>query len=190
MTARLMTVVSSIALLLISTGECFALQAVLTVKDFAVISNEADSSEIRVLARFELPEFLRSADIFYAQVTGKVEIDLAEREGASEVEALPVTTEWNGATVTWTHPWNTPGGDVDGSFARGCIVRGGTQPIRIDITPLVVEWASGTRPNNGVLIGLSDLFGGIFALPAGNGGGNQGRQVPIVKVWYLPKLQQ
>jgi hypothetical protein len=155
----------------------------------AVISNPSDAQEIRVLVRYEIPEFLTSADILYAQLTGSADAAVIEGEGAVELEVLPVAKQWSPGSVSWTSPWTQPGGDLDGGFQRSFLVRQGSQPIRIDVTELVTEWATGERANTGLMLRASSFFGGTFSLPAQSGGGPGVVEAPVIKVIFLPTRQ-
>lgn len=171
-----------VAVLALSSGVSLALQTTLSVDQSAVITNPSVESEKRVLVQYEVPDFLSSSEILYAQLRAYVDATLDRQQAALEVEAVPVHTEWTAGNVSWTSPWNTPGGDTDTHFRRTFLVGEGRQQVRIDVTDLVRQWAAGDRVNLGVLVRASDSFGGTFCLPAEGAG----FQAPLIRVWYLP----
>lgn len=174
-----------VAVLALSSGASLALQATLPVDQTAVITNPSVETEKRVLVQYEVPDFLSSSEILYAQLRGYVDATLDRQQMALKVEAVPVHTEWTAGNVSWTSPWNTPGGDTDTGFGRSFLVGEGRQQVRIDVTDLVRQWAAGDRVNLGVLVRASDSFGGTFCLPA------EGAefQAPVIRVWYLPATE-
>jgi hypothetical protein len=63
-----------------------------------------------------------------------------------------VTSSWDETSVTWSSPWNNPGGDYSSSNAYASFLPNQKNcMIEIDLTHLVQEWVSGT-PNHGMLL--------------------------------------
>jgi hypothetical protein len=180
--------VMSLGLLFLVGGSACALQVVLTAEDIAVVENPSDTSEERVIIRYDMPEILAESEIFYAQLTAKVNVTVGT-EGIAEVELMPITTQWQPGSVTWSSPWSEPGGDVDTSMRRSFLVREGTRQVRIDVTDLVIEWVSCERANTGLIVKPSTTSEGRFTLPINRGGLGALYETPVIKVWYLPKIQ-
>lgn len=82
------------------------------------------------------------------------------------VQLCPVSAAWDegikkdNQDANWTLartgvPWATPGGDYDPS---ACVAA--TLPdhdfVTVDVTPIVASWASGARPNNGLVVVATD----------------------------------
>jgi hypothetical protein len=169
----------------VSAGNALALQATLTAGEMSIIANPSREDDVRVLLKYGIPNWLRSSEIIYAQLRGRV---VSAVDGAVEIEAVPLTTEWNEGTVTWADPWTTPGGDFDAGLRRAFIVRDGSQPVRIDVTHLVRQWAHGERGNLGLMLKTSHLSTGTFELARSREGGGPYAE-PVIKIWYLPLVE-
>lgn len=177
-----------VVFVLLIAADSLALQAVLSVEEMTVIANPSDADDIRILICYALPESLASAQILYAQLMGEVEATVADGEAALDIELLPLTRQWSSASASWTQPWTNAGGDVDRSFKGYYLAQGSTQPIRIDVTDLVVQWTRGERTNAGLMLKVSDIFHGTFSLPEATGGGGNS-EAPVIRVWYLPSIE-
>jgi len=176
--------------LLVLFSEAFALQVILTADELAVISNPEDPLAKRVVAKYEIPECLRSAEVIYAQLEASVNTTLAADDVAIAVEAAPLVENWSAATVTWLVPWREAGGDADFAGVRHFLVRQGPHRVRIDVTKIVRQWANGSRPNYGLMLRTSPQSGGYLSLPRTPGGGKgTALQEPSIRVWYLPQSE-
>jgi hypothetical protein len=187
-TRRMLSGVLAIVSILLA-GKALALQVVLPASISAIIANPENPSETRVLVKYSVPEFLGTAEIYYAQLACKVDAVPTSAGGLLDVEATPVTCDWDAAIVSWSAPWRTAGGDADVNRRGSFVVRAGRQPIRIDVTDLVKQWASGERRNQGVMLRASGSFGGCFLLPRSAGDGGETLGWPVIRVWYLPRLR-
>lgn len=175
--------------LVCSAVDCLALQVTLKPCEVATISSPTDTTELRLLVKYDLAGLFSTARILYAQLNGTIEVSSSPDGGMVNVEAPAITTQWDAGTVTWTAPWTDVGGDVDPNIKGTFLVREGVQPLRIDITDVVTEWLEGERPNAGVMLRVSPSFGGTFRIPTTVNDGVESLQAPVVRVWYLPEVE-
>jgi hypothetical protein len=175
--------------LLVFFSQAFALQVVLTTSELAMISNPEDPLAKRVLAKYGIPECLRSAEVIYAQLEGAVNSTLGADQVTIGVQAAPLVEDWSAATVTWSAPWREPGGDAEFAGARGFLVRQGPHQVRMDVTKVVKQWASGTRQNYGLMIRMSPHSSGHISLPGSIDGDGRALPGPTIRVWYLPQSE-
>ena len=101
------------------------------------------------------------------------------------LNAHPLTTEGDGATVSWDGSWSTPGGDFDRTEHAVWIARPGEHSIlRFDVTEMVAGWASGAIMNNGLVLLTSPGWPG--AVGACDSHGTAG-WVPALSVRHTPR---
>lgn len=72
-----------------------------------------------------------------------------------DMESYRNTGVANWISASSTEAWATEGGDFYSSPEFSQYFEEGTEDLEVDITPLVEEWISGAKPNNGVVIRLS-----------------------------------
>ena len=171
-------------------SQAFALQVVLTADEAALVTDPENSTDQRVLAKYDLPDFLRSSRILHAQLTGNIQAVSAEGQSVLELQAAPLSTDWSPGTVSWMSPWRSAGGDMDLASSRSFFVWSGSAQIRIDVTDVVRQWAGGTRQNLGLMIRSAGLPGGHLSLPSPEDGLVGTSEFPTIKVWYLPAIEQ
>jgi hypothetical protein len=74
-----------------------------------------------------------------------------------ELRVGSVTTDWEGETPTWTHPWSRPGGDVDTKYAH-TVALGRTNAsgrLLVDVTQILQEIADGRAGKHGFMLTAS-----------------------------------
>lgn len=178
----------AIVTVVVWAGTVSALQTTLAVDQAVVIVNPSVEADRRALVEYEIPDYLSSAEILYAELRGQIDATLGDRQVAVEVQALPLNTDWEANSVTWQYPWSAPGGDTAAGFERSYLVGAGRQQIRIDVTDLVRQWARGERGNSGVMLLTTSSFGGNMSFVAD--GGPEGFRVPSIRIWYLPRSER
>jgi hypothetical protein len=148
----------------------------LTASDVGYIESDGPRPEGRILVRFELPEEVLAGEVEFAVLELRAPVTADEGVSCVVVDAFPLTAEWDGATVSWDGSWSTPGGDYDRTEHAVWIARPDEGSVlRFDATDMVAGWASGTIPNNGLVlltspgwpgaIGASDAQGADPAAP-------------------------
>lgn len=124
----------------------------INVSNACIISPGNDSLSSRVLFKFDLPSKLSDKRIDYAEVVFKASIDTLSRHSVM-FAGYPVTTEWSGATASWSGIWTNEGGDYNDSlYEIGLIKSGSDGVVRFDITRLVRSWQQNSMSNYGLII--------------------------------------
>jgi hypothetical protein len=159
-----------------------ALRSELETQQYAVLTDTSDVENEVILLQYEMPESLVSTGILYAQLLGQMEVLTGEGRGTLKIDALPITTEWDENTVTWTYPWTWPGGDLDTTHVRSFVAGPGDQSIRIDLTHVVREWLGGSRQCYGVALRRAPHCEGGFSPSK-----DQGNEpiIPTLRIWYV-----
>ena len=157
MKTRNMLILSSLAiLLLVSRAE--ARKAILSPAKVAAIASPTDARDTRVLLFFELPpEVMRSeVQVDFATLHCKAQVMDA---AMGEIDVFPMTAQWKDAsTISWSDPWNHPGGDYQEDFLPGNYSlrsEAGQKEVAIDITKIVQGWQKGNLSNKGLMLKLS-----------------------------------
>jgi hypothetical protein len=171
-----------ILLVLVAAVPAWALRCELTVQQYALICDTTDIDAKTVLLRYEMPESLTTASILHARLSGEIAATVGDGAVTMTIEALPVETEWYESTVTWTHPWTSPGGDLDTTHIRSFLARQDEQALRMDVTHAVREWLDGSRDNYGLALRPAPERSGVFSLVEGQGGEPV---VPTLRIWYV-----
>jgi hypothetical protein len=163
-------------LVLSASAPADAGKVTLTAADVGYIESEGPRPEGRILVRFDLPQVVQAGEVEFAVLELRAPVTVDEGVSCVVVDAFPVTTEWDGATASWDGSWETPGGDYDRAEHAVWIARPGEESVlRFDVTEMVVGWASGTIPNNGLVlltspgwpgaVGASDAHGAESTVP-------------------------
>jgi hypothetical protein len=72
-----------------------------------------------------------------------------------EIQPCAVTTSWTGRSVTWTTPWESPGGDLESSSPAITIEAGRAEDtIQVDVSDEVRSMVSGRRPAHGLALSV------------------------------------
>jgi hypothetical protein len=145
----------------------YAEKTAITLSDFAVIVPEGQSVPRRVLFRVSLPDGLDGKQIDFAELS----FDIASLPGPYlEIEVYPLACSWEAQSVTWSSPWQNPGGDYDETdvvlvaiAVEGSVVKG-----HADVSDIVRSWVDGDRTNHGIILVCSKEFPGDFQLELGN----------------------
>jgi hypothetical protein len=154
----------------------------LAAEDVGYIESDWPGPEGRILVRFETPEALRVGQVEFAVLELRAAISADEGVSCVVVDAFPLTTEWNGATVGWDGMWSTPGGDYDRAEHAVWIARPGEDSVlRFDVTDMVSGWASGAMTNYGVVLAVSPGWPGALAASDAQGAETA---VPTLLVYY------
>jgi len=149
--------------------------------DVAVITNPESAAETRILVRFDLPEELAGTTIEFAVVEFRACAVTSDAAGMLTVDVFPVTTEWSGDAAAWADGWSGAGGDFDRSLhAVWTAAAGENSVVRFDVTTFARAWASGARPNNGMIV-LAAVEGAGGVEPDGAAGGPA---FPTLTVYY------
>ncbi len=171
-------------LVLTSSEPAEAGKMTLTASDVGYIESDGPRPEGRVLVRFELPEAVQASEIEFAVLELCAHVAADDGVSCVVLDAFPLTSEWDGATVGWDGSWDTPGGDYDRTEHAVWIARpGGDSLLRFDVTDTVAGWASGTIPNNGLVLLTSPGWPGVIG--AGDAQGAEGT-VPTLVVRCTP----
>jgi hypothetical protein len=172
-------------LILAASQPVDAARLTLTAADTGYIESGEPPYEGRVLVRFAIPEELTTGRVDLAVLELRAAVSSDGNASRVPLEAHPLTTEWDGGTVSWDGTWTIPGGDFDPSmqsiwFAR----RGEGSVVRFDVTDMVAAWASGALANCGVLVAVSPGAAGSIVEVDAQGGG---AETPALQVWYAPR---
>ncbi len=128
----------------------------------AVISNDS-LGVTRYLIQFPEPDF----EVVHLIDSMIVSIPLTDGEGVLDGQELDINamlTEWVGLVVSWTTPWETPGGDVDDFYITGRVDTS-TSWLSVDISPLYVALYQGYIYDYGFMVKLADEMAGPLYLP-------------------------
>jgi hypothetical protein len=94
------------------------------------------------------------------------------------LEAKAVTRAWDAASVSWSSPWETPGGDFDDGLRGSYRVtpdREAARPVGFNVSTAVRAIADGEVANHGFLIKVSGSS-------AGDDGEDRGAEIPAEAV--------
>lgn len=111
----------------------------------------------RLLMEFDLPDSLNSKRIIYAEVWAPFPVENL-RDTTLSFDLFSLATSWDENEVTWTFPWQNPGGDIDSlSVFRRYFAVGSADTLNLDLTEVTREWVAASRPNNGFLVATNFL---------------------------------
>jgi hypothetical protein len=124
----------------------------------AVIAPLDCSESPRLVVGFDLSVLEDDRRIDFAQLLFEGYLDRVDSAAeVARIEALPVTTEWEPAGVSWEAPWDSTGGDFDSSRRKSnWVVVGDSTAMWLDVTKIVKDWNDATIPNHGIIVKISD----------------------------------
>jgi hypothetical protein len=164
-----------------------AKKVTLAAADTGYIESDEPTPEGRILVRFDLPEAVLAGEVELAVLELRAPVTADEGVSCVVVDAFPLTTAWDSATVSWGGTWTVPGGDFDRMKHAVWVARPGEDAIlRFDVTDVVAGWASGTTASHGVILAVS--FGWPGALEACEAQGAE-PAVPTLLVCYTPRAE-
>jgi hypothetical protein len=171
-------------LLTLCVSSCAGRQVTPPLADAAVIRSPEDAGDCRFLMRFDMPQALSAGRLELAVLEFRAAVLCPDGADGLALEAHPLTTPWQGATVGWVEGWDAPGGDVDApAHAPWGASVGDSTLIRFDVTDVVEAWTSEVRENYGFLVMRASGEEGRLAplVAAGDTG-----LLPVLTVWYTP----
>jgi hypothetical protein len=122
-----------------------------------------ESTDLRLLMKFTLPEELGGKSVDFACVS--LDVSCAGEKGVVSVEAFRVTTDWDASSVSWCGPWTSDGGDWDSDMSADWVVAEGEgKTVYLDITDFVNGWLREPSKNSGIIVKVSGPFAGTFEL--------------------------
>jgi len=94
-----------------------------------------------------------SIHIDYAELILPVSADVDSSNPLLMIVA-PITKEWTPGQVDWENTWTKDGGDFNLDYGSLCPVFQSTdeKEIRLDVTPIVLQWQKGNLPNYGLMV--------------------------------------
>jgi hypothetical protein len=121
-----------------------------------VVINSPNQDAVHILAKPDLGLPDTTLMIDRAILSAAISPQTQDTVTFISVRLHPITTDWDLANVGWTNPWTEPGGDYDeihyGEFLTTDV---GNQPIKMDITSLLMRWIDGRLPYYGFLVKIS-----------------------------------
>jgi hypothetical protein len=111
-----------------------------------------DSTEARVLLRFDLPQQLSNAELYFAEIYIPITSYIPD-SSALRVMCLPLSVSWNPNNVSW----NDLGDSLDNSVVADegthyATVEEGNRNAYFDITPIVAAWKAERIGNYGLVL--------------------------------------
>jgi hypothetical protein len=149
---KIALIAAASVLIMASSGFCLD-SLIVNISNAGFLVNPENSSDIRALIDFDLPNTLDSTcRVMVAEL--RVAATVAQQiDYPLSLRINPVTTDWSTGNVNWTNPWTNPGGDYNDSLtAFGHIRESGDSDVRIDITRLIQSYKIGNSPNYGYLV--------------------------------------
>lgn len=145
----------------------------------AAISSSEGSEDARLLVKFALPEELEGKVLDFACVS--FDVSSSGEAGAVSLEAFRVTTAWDAASVGWSEPWAKAGGDWDEGMSADWVAPvGDGKTVYLDVTDFVSGWLAEPSSNFGIVVKVSEPFGGMFSADGARG-------APRLRVLYSDK---
>ena len=148
-------------LLTLSPATLEAKELLIEADQVAGIRSSAESTDLRLLMRFPMPEKLAGKSVDFACVF--FDVTCAGEKGVVSLEAFRVTSEWDASSVSWSGPWVKDGGDWDGDASADWVVAEGEgKAVYLDLTDFVNGWLNEPSRNFGVIVKVSGPFLGTF----------------------------
>ncbi len=111
-----------------------------------------DSTDARVLLRFNLPEQLSNADLFFAEFYIPLSSHIPD-SSALRVLCLPLAISWNPNNILWDDLGDSLGSNViPDEGTHYATTDEGNQDAYFDITHIVRAWKEETMTNNGLIL--------------------------------------
>jgi hypothetical protein len=115
----------------------------------------------RILLQFDLPSVLTGSTIDFVKLSTPPVLSPGDSIIVG-ISGYMVINVWNEATVTWTAPWSTPGGDFDSTKVTLYTLDSEDNPeIFLDVTQMVQSWLAGIS-NNGIILIRNDWIADEF----------------------------
>jgi len=154
MKKNVLIALTAIAILSLPSGLAWAADFSADITNFAMISNPDGEESARALLSFTLPDDYIGKSVKSAKLYLPISITITDSSLAN-LAVWPVATAWTPENVSWTDPWNQPGGDVaDSSYVLFATDDGSSRVIEIDISTIAAAWAQEWYPNYGLLVTL------------------------------------
>ena len=146
---------------------------------FVTIRNPQDSIEGRMYLQFVLPPNLTSIEAACFEIPLAIDSALVGAEEEVLIRVSPLEKAWSGGNLTWSGPWEKPGGDLDQDAQLSWLASAGTEElVRVEATALVREWHSSQRTNYGVAVTTLGASRGVSKVERGSA-----VQIPKLIVW-------
>lgn len=142
-------IIAVVATLAFSTSAANADSVCTGVGQIANISAQVNEATVnRILLKFGEIRIPSGSAIDYAELSWPV----SAGNGSITIECLPLATDWNSATVSWTSPWTTPGGDYSQTgWLFPAVDLSAAGKLAIDMTVIVDGWMK-NGGNYGVVV--------------------------------------
>ncbi len=149
--------------LLVLSGNVIAGEVMYEISRGKVI-HDPDSQNNRFIFRPEIDIFGESTYIVKATLSTEI-TPLTNDTTFLEIRIYPITTDWYGNNVSWTNPWNEPGGDFDElHYAHALVSLPQEQEVRFDLTNLLQGFCSGNLEYYGFIVTVSASSWDAFTL--------------------------
>ncbi|MDI6740819.1 MAG: DNRLRE domain-containing protein [Candidatus Edwardsbacteria bacterium] len=142
-------IIAVVAALAFSASALKAESVCAGVAQIATISGQVNGAAIsRLLLKFDEIRVPSGSAIDYAELSWPV----SSGNGSITIECLPLATDWNSTTVSWTSPWTTPGGDYRRTgWLYPAVDLSAAGKLAIDMTVIVDGWMKNSG-NYGVVV--------------------------------------
>lgn len=175
---RKMTVPLVIAVLFLPSLSLASFDSVLVEIDVGAYILNGDSTEGRVLLRFDLPDGLSNAELFFAELVVPITSYIPD-SSALRILMHPLLISWD-RNVSWNDIGDTMNDEIiaeDGTHYAA--TEEGNQEAHFNITRFVTAWTEESISNNGVILFYSSDEAPYFRY-------NRSNDAPFarVKVYY------
>jgi len=127
----------------------------ITVKISSLDTFQKDTVSLTLRGAMAVPAIpnIDSIHIDYAELILPVSADVDSSNPLLMIVA-PITKEWTPGQVDWENTWAKDGGDFNLNYGSLCPVLQSTneKEIRLDVTPIVLQWQKGNLPNYGFMV--------------------------------------
>ena len=180
--------VLALALLAAPLAPAVAAQIEIELADAVAVIDAPDVPEDGYLLRFELPDALRGAEVEFAVLEFRADVEADGQSEGLTIEAFAALEEWD--------PESAGAGTDRGGAAlvdRGCHAMwaaetGSSSLVRLDVTDMVKRWHDEPSANHGLVVTTSvGESGGIT--PELEAEGERGSTVTLT-VWYSPVAER
>ena len=135
-------------LVVLMSSPGYAAKTVLNSTANAMIT-APDTSESRLLMKFEMPTVAKGNDIYHAELTFRI----PNLGTMTEFELYEVTQAWTPATVGWSESWDKAGGDMSAERIGYWLSDHRTGDlVKFIITDSAKEMRKGTTANHGYIV--------------------------------------
>jgi hypothetical protein len=176
--------VLALALLAAPLAPALAAQIEIELADAVAVVDAPDVPGDGYLLRFELPEVLDGAEVEFAVVEFRADVEADGQAEGLTVEAFLAADEWDSER-----------GDAGGSSRNAALVdrsyhamwaaeTGSSSLVRLDVTDMVRRWHAEPSANHGLVVTTSVGESGTIT-PELEAEGERGSTVTLT-VWYSP----